>query len=401
MTPTKFKWAQSTNSFSPYQEHEGTVHDFLPVGIYEPVMTMFGIKLVKKFDKFEFTHKVYGVNQGFINRCVTTFKETNSNLGILLNGTKGTGKTVTAKILSNTFELPVIIVSNAFEGEIFKFLADEVRQDVVILFDEFEKCINADDQAKMLTFMDGISSGTNRKVFILTTNQLRVNDNLFSRPSRIRYSKSYGNLEEAILREVAEDMLLPETVQFTESLIEVLKSFSIITMDNVVQFITELNIHKLDPKVLVKDFNITRSAVVTSAVNIKDANAEPFIISQDPNNLEEGDKFGHMGYIYRINDEDKTVVVNIFRDLHWHVNNHREIQDLLEKKYLDSKTKEEREDRYFSLYEDSRWLSQEELEKFLTKVEIEKFMRRTYKIEATYGTNETFTNRMSAYEVAF
>lgn len=43
-------------------------------------------------DKFEFNFKLYGLEEQFINHVVTTYENTNQNLGILLDGKKGTGK---------------------------------------------------------------------------------------------------------------------------------------------------------------------------------------------------------------------------------------------------------------------------------------------------------------------
>lgn len=42
-------------------------------------------------DRFEFNFKVYDMEEEFIEHVLTTYSNTNSNLGILLNGTKGTG----------------------------------------------------------------------------------------------------------------------------------------------------------------------------------------------------------------------------------------------------------------------------------------------------------------------
>ena len=64
--------------------------------------------------EFHFDFKVYGLEHDFIDHVMKTFENTTSNLGILLNGTKGTGKTVTAKILANKMNLPVIIVPDNY-----------------------------------------------------------------------------------------------------------------------------------------------------------------------------------------------------------------------------------------------------------------------------------------------
>ena len=47
--------------------------------------------LQEKFSKFPFDFKVYGLEKKFIERVRRTFLATKGNMGILLNGVKGTG----------------------------------------------------------------------------------------------------------------------------------------------------------------------------------------------------------------------------------------------------------------------------------------------------------------------
>ena len=77
---------------------------------------MFGFYLTKIEDQFEFSHKLYGLETSLIDRIVRTWDGTNKNLGVLLNGLKGTGKTVTSKVICNTVQLPVILINMNPEG---------------------------------------------------------------------------------------------------------------------------------------------------------------------------------------------------------------------------------------------------------------------------------------------
>src|SRR5687768_15668363 len=54
------------------------------------------LKLVANEFKFDF--KIYGLEEHFINRVLKTYKNTTGNLGMILNGVKGTGKTITGEI---------------------------------------------------------------------------------------------------------------------------------------------------------------------------------------------------------------------------------------------------------------------------------------------------------------
>lgn len=68
------------------------VEEKLPVGIYDIAITMFGVKLVKIADSFDFPYKIYGLQNDFINHIIKTYNNTTGNMGVLMNGTKGTGK---------------------------------------------------------------------------------------------------------------------------------------------------------------------------------------------------------------------------------------------------------------------------------------------------------------------
>lgn len=412
MLQKAYKWAKRGDGHYPFQEEEGSVLEFLTPGIYTLEQSMIGLFLNRQFDAFSFEHKIYGVNENFINRCVATYKETQRNLGILLNGTKGTGKTVTAKILANTFGLPVILVDNVYNGHAFKFLSDNIRQDVVILFDEFEKTVSKEEQEKMLTFMDGISSDTNRKIFILTSNTLNIDGNLLSRPSRVRYHKSFGNLSLEVLEEVATDMLGQDVMHFKESLLEVLQSFSIITMDNVVQFINELNIHKIEPKELVMDFNICRNSIITRFVEITDS--KEVIIAKWHDHPQEFDKEFSVDSLGRcVKIEGDIVTMMIYNNLAWLNICTREDELVLRTRWTDfAKVRNETSNKVninlsgylgdFVYYDDEACAERMgNLLEVFSQEEIDKYFFRKFRMEAAYESNETFRGKSHNYGLVY
>ena len=68
-----------------------------------------------------------------------------------------------------------------------KFLATQINFDCIFFFDEYEK----EFRESVLSFMDGVRNSQYRKIFLLTTNELEINNNLLGRPSRIRYVRSF------------------------------------------------------------------------------------------------------------------------------------------------------------------------------------------------------------------
>jgi hypothetical protein len=248
-------WRQSGNSY--FLEEVSQQSDHLPQAIYKVAATPTGTLYLERLqDKFEFPYKIYGMESEFVKRVIKSYNLTNSNLGVLLNGIKGTGKTVTCELICNELNLPVIIVSADFSG-LTDFI-NEIQQDVVLLFDEFEKVFPDDYRSgsKLLTVMDGALKNNYRKVFLLTTNDLHIERNLVQRPGRIRYLKTFKNLNlEAIIEIVDDKLQLPE---FKADVIKFISELELITVDIVSSVIEEVNIHEEPPTAFEDIFNIQK-----------------------------------------------------------------------------------------------------------------------------------------------
>ena len=134
----KVSWLQSNNTYKKVEGDFSTV-ETVPVGIYNIGLSMSGWYLEKYADKFTFDYKIYGLQTEFCEHVLKTYKNTKGNFGIMLTGTKGTGKTVTAKILANYFNLPVIIVKDMGDSNqaMIEYLSG-FNFDCVLFFDEFE-----------------------------------------------------------------------------------------------------------------------------------------------------------------------------------------------------------------------------------------------------------------------
>jgi hypothetical protein len=162
----------------------------LPKGIYKLMKNpMTGAFYVTKIsDSFEFNYKVYETETKFIDHVIRTWKNTDENLGLLLDGIKGTGKTITAQQIANASELPVIIIPSNFEG-LTNFL-NSLQQDTVIFIDEYDKIFERYSNS-LLTVMDGVLKTSTRLMFLLTSNNDYLDTNMVMRPSRIRYIKKF------------------------------------------------------------------------------------------------------------------------------------------------------------------------------------------------------------------
>jgi len=239
---------------STYRRMEGDITNMekLPVGIYEVGINLSGWFLTKTADKFVFNYKVYDLQRGFLDHVKKTYDNTNGNLGVLFNGTRGTGKTVSAKVLANELNLPVILVKSMGENNdgLISYLSS-FNFDCIFFFDEFEKQFNESD-CSILQIMDGVYNSEFRKVFLLTTNELNVNPNLLSRPSRIRYVREFGNLSKSVVEEYLDDNLKDNSGR--EDLLNYIDTLTISTIDILKAIVEEVNIHGVDSFLEAKKF---------------------------------------------------------------------------------------------------------------------------------------------------
>ncbi len=247
-------WIQDGNTFMKGSATTKAHPEGLPKGIYEVRESMAGYYLNKLGDSFVFNYKLYGINNEFIDHFIKTYNNTTGNLGVLFNGIKGTGKTVTAEELCNQLGLPVIIVKSCKDADdMLKFLATQINFDCIFFFDEYEKEFK--ESSSVLSFMDGVHNSQYRKVFLLTTNELEINNNLLGRPSRIRYIRSFGNLPEETTLELLNDILIDKSA--VEPVLDLIRQMQIVTVDLVKALAQEVNIHGVDKIDMIrKNFNL-------------------------------------------------------------------------------------------------------------------------------------------------
>jgi hypothetical protein len=172
---------------------------------------------LEDIEEFKFPDKVYDVSDELRNLIKTSYDANKKNLGVLLTGNKGQGKSLTAKLICTDLNQPVIIINKQIPTEVnFTTFLNNIKQDHTLFVDEFEKLFdtkktgNTTDgyhtQESFLSFMDGVTSNEHKVLFLMTTNE-SVNEFFINRPSRIKFLQEYAELPEDLFNMIVDDKL--------------------------------------------------------------------------------------------------------------------------------------------------------------------------------------------------
>lgn len=199
---------------------------------------------LNKKEPFILPKKIYGDHM-ITDRWLKSWNENSTkNMGIILTGVKGSGKTITAQKFCIDSGLPVIIINEQYhESDFIDFITNPDMGKAIIFIDEFEKVFsNKDQQHEMLSMMDGNYS-TNL-IFLLTVNEDNINDYMINRLNRIKYRKTYGDLEFETIDEVIDDMLINK--EHKQSIYDFFDKINMRTFDLLVNLIKEMNLFQED-----------------------------------------------------------------------------------------------------------------------------------------------------------
>lgn len=224
----------------------GVAIDKLPAGFYRICFHPeigFWLQIT---DSMSLISKAYGNAYQHQDRIMETFAErTEIPTTVMLEGFKGTGKTLLAKKLCIDFVEKeggiVILQSDAHTGDAYKGFLQKIKQKKIVFIDEFDKVYTEKAEINdMLTLLDGMYP--QHAMFVLTMNaDSRTNKYEFfhNRPGRVYHNIKYGSISESTIREYAADKL--NDVSRVDEMIEFIGRFHMFNMDMLTVLVHEMN----------------------------------------------------------------------------------------------------------------------------------------------------------------
>jgi hypothetical protein len=234
-------------SFRVSSKEAMDLHEQLPAGNYTVAVDMMGNFYLEQIDDFEIPTKMYGNTLRHTDRIINSFWKRPQQTGVLLNGEKGSGKTLLAKNISVELakqDVPTIVINRDWTGDGFFKLLQDIDQPCIVLFDEFEKVYDREKQEEILTLLDGVFGS--KKLYILTVNdKWRVDSHMRNRPGRIFYLLDFKGLDIEFIREYCVDNL--NNKQYIDQICSLTSLFGEFNFDMLKALVEEMNRYNETP----------------------------------------------------------------------------------------------------------------------------------------------------------
>lgn len=236
---------------------KGIDYELIKGGVYDLKWDRYeGRPIFTENGKLNLPDKIYELSEDkiFKARVLNNFNNHDKSVGVMLAGTKGTGKTMLAKVIAKESNLPIIIVDSQYPANRLVTFFKQFTTPVCVIFDEIEKNFHTES---MLDFLDGVEK-TTKKLVLMTCNELyRVSEYLQDRCSRIRYIRKYSPTDNlAFLPMLIEDKQIKNAKEVEEF---VKTKFKLTSIDNINAFldeIKELESENISLEEIIKYMNI-------------------------------------------------------------------------------------------------------------------------------------------------
>lgn len=268
MSEFKLKYAYKDGLLAPIAVPvNNNFLDKLPEGVYNFTAKEKQTGLMLGFtpiDDFKIPENIVGQDKQ-LNRIISTYTHLGKQMGVLLSGISGAGKTVLAKRVAMACiekgNMPVIIVT-AKTVEYLPIMMEMLNTDAVIFLDEFEKMFDKPErQNYLLTLLDGVMD--HKHLFLFTCNDInKINPYMLHRPSRIRYHFKFDRVPKEIAHEIIERDFIPVDNNNVAVLKLLTDMIDCLSYDMLFECIKECNLYPSEnPMELVSDLSLEISDV--------------------------------------------------------------------------------------------------------------------------------------------
>ena len=235
------QYIRNQNSYRVTDSAGFEVHNKLPTGTYIIERDMEGNFYLNRISNFKNPDRIYGKTTHYAERIIQTYLNREPSTGVMLAGEKGSGKSLLAKMLSVEAAnrgIITVVINRPWVGDAFNKLIQDIDQPAVVLFDEFEKVYDSEEQEKMLTLFDGMFP--TKKLFVLTCNdKWRVDKHMRNRPGRIYYMLDFKGLEPDFIEEYCHENL--HNKENITGLVRISSLFSDFNFDMLKAMVEEMN----------------------------------------------------------------------------------------------------------------------------------------------------------------
>lgn len=271
------------------------LHKKLPVGNYTVKQDQYGNFFLEHISDFTAPKKIYGDCLKNTDRIINTFLNRPNATGVMLTGEKGSGKTLLSKNVCIELakqEIPSIVINAAWCGDVFNTFIQSIEQPCAIVFDEFEKVYDRDEQEQILTLLDGVFPS--KKLFLLTCNdKYRVDYHMRNRPGRIYYMLDFKGLDSDFIREYCEDNL--QAKHHIDKIVTVAGLFGEFNFDMLKALVEEMNRYGETPQEALQVLNIKPEFATGTRYDVKIV-YQGRDVTEDAGMKEyEGNPLGHNG----------------------------------------------------------------------------------------------------------
>lgn len=244
------------NTYKVATDEALDLHKKLPASNYTIKKDQYGNLFLEHISDFVSPKKIYGDCLKNTDRIINTFHNRPNTTGVMLTGEKGSGKTLLGKNVCIELakqDIPTIVINSPLCGDAFNTFIQSIDQPCAILFDEFEKVYDRDEQEQILTLLDGVFP--TKKLFLITCNdKYRVDYFMRNRPGRIYYMLDFKGLDSQFIQEYCDDNL--EAKEHIEKIITLAGLFGEFNFDMLKALVEEMNRYGETPQEALRMLNI-------------------------------------------------------------------------------------------------------------------------------------------------